>query len=75
MENQFIKPASVVRVEFITELTNLINNSMLPAFVIEPILKDMYLETKAAVQKQYEIDKKRYEESMSQMEEINNVDN
>ena len=44
MENaeQIMKPMSVARAEFINSLTDLINNSMLPPFIIEPILKDMY---------------------------------
>lgn len=65
MDNQFVKPLTLVRAEFIENLTNLINDSMLPAFVIETILEDTYLRVKAVAQRQYENDKKRYEESMS----------
>lgn len=64
-ENRIIKPITVVRAEFIEKLADTINNSMLPAFIIEPILKDMYLETKAMSQKQYEIDKSNYEKNLS----------
>lgn len=56
------KPITVVREEFISSLCKLINNSGLPMFAVESILRDITAETKAAAQKQYEIDKKAYEE-------------
>lgn len=55
------KPITVVREEFISSLCSLINNSGLPMFAVESILRDIAAETKAAAQKQYEIDKKAYE--------------
>ena len=63
MENaeQIMKPMSVARAEFINSLTDLINNSMLPPFVIEPILKDMYNDIHMISQRQYEVDKNNYE--------------
>lgn len=67
MENaeQIMKPMSVARAEFIDSLTGLINNSMLPPFVIEPILKDMYNDIHMVSQRQYEIEMKRYKEELS----------
>ena len=56
------KPLTVAREEFIESLVKLINGSNLPMFVVESILRDIAAETKAAAQKQYEIDKKTYEE-------------
>ena len=66
MENikQINKPVSVARYEFIEDLTALINGSNLPAFVVEPILKEMWLESKTATAKQYEIEKEMYEKSL-----------
>lgn len=66
MENaeQIMKPMSVARAEFINSLTDLINNSMLPPFVIEPILKDMYNDIHMVAQRQYEADVKRYNEEL-----------
>lgn len=66
MENikQINKPVSVARYEFIEDLTALINGANLPAFVVEPILKDMWLESKTATAKQYEIEKEMYEKSL-----------
>lgn len=66
MENaeQIMKPMSVARAEFINSLTDLINNSMLPPFIIEPILKDMYNDIHMVAQRQYEADKRKYEEQI-----------
>lgn len=61
---QIIKPMSVARVEFINALTDLINNSMLPPFVIEPILKDMYNDIHTVAMHQYESDFKKYNEEL-----------
>ena len=61
---EIIKPLSVVRYEFIEDLTALINGSNLPAYIVEPILKDMYLEAKTMAKIQYEKEKEIYEESL-----------
>jgi hypothetical protein len=63
MNDNLNKPITIVRAEFISNLTNLINNSNLPLFVVEPILKDMYLEVKSVMQKQYEYDLANYNQS------------
>lgn len=64
MANEIIKPLSVVRAEFISSLTELINNSALPPFIIEPILKDMYSDIRLLSQKQIEADMKKYQEQL-----------
>ena len=58
------KPITVVRQEFIDAIYNDINNCNLPLFIIEPILRDAYLEVKSLSQKQYEIEKAEYESKM-----------
>lgn len=63
---QIMKPMSVARAEFINSLTDLINNSMLPPFVIEPILKDMFNDIHMVAQRQYEADNKKYKEQLNQ---------
>lgn len=63
-EKKIIKPTSVARVEFLDSLTDLINNSMLPPIIIEPILKDMYNDIHMVVQKQYELDLQKYNEEL-----------
>lgn len=62
--DKIIKPMSIARKEFIDSLTDLINNSMLPPFIIEPILKDMYNDIHMVAQRQYEADVKRYNEEL-----------
>ena len=71
MENaeQIMKPMSVARAEFINSLTDLINNSMLRPFIIEPILKDMYNDIHMVAQRQYEADVKRYNEELKKQGE------
>lgn len=69
MRNKVIKPMSVARSEFIQSLTNLINESTLPLFVIESILKDMHSDVRSLSQRQLEIDLKNYREALSQAED------
>lgn len=64
MANEIQKPLSVARAEFISSLTNLINTSSLPLFIIEPILKDMYSDIHILSQKSLEADTKRYQEQL-----------
>lgn len=60
MKKEINKPITLIRAELISNLTNSINNSSLPAFVIEPILKDLYNEVRALTQQQLEEDRKNY---------------
>ena len=66
MNDNLNKPVTIVRAEFISSLAELINGSPLPPFIIEPILKDVYLEVKNAAQKQYELDVKQYEHNINE---------
>ena len=58
------KPITIMYEDFKQELANLINNSGLPAFMIEPVLQNYLNETKIAVKKQYELDKLQYEKNI-----------
>lgn len=60
-----IKPTSVARAEFISSLTTLINESMLPAFVLEAILKDTYFDVKVIAQKQLDEDIMQYQKALN----------
>lgn len=62
--NNIGKPVSMIRMEFITALTELINNSNLPLFIIEPILKDMYNDVRIASQKQTEEEIRQYQKAI-----------
>jgi len=64
-----MKPMSVARSEFIQSLTNMINESTLPLFVIESILKDMHSDVRSLSQRQLEIDLKNYREALSRAED------
>ncbi len=57
------KPISITYEEFKQELADVINNSTLPAFVIENVLQNYLAETRMAARKQYEKDKLAYQES------------
>lgn len=61
------KPTSIVREEFKNNLVNLINDSGLQMFIIEPILQSVLAEVRAVANAQLEMDKKRYEESLTSM--------
>jgi hypothetical protein len=58
------KPSTIIYEEFKRDLANLINNCGLPAFVIEPVLRDYTNEIKALAQRQYQLDKAEYDESL-----------
>ena len=62
MNENMNKPITIVRAEFISNLSNLINTSGLPPFIVESILKDVYVEVRNAAQKQYEMDVAMYEQ-------------
>ena len=66
MEESIHKPTIIARQDFIDSLINNINNCNLPLFVIEPVLKDVYMEVKSLLQKQYELEKAEYESKMKQ---------
>lgn len=57
------RPLSVAREDFVEDLVKLINDSGLPMFVVLDVLKGAEVEVKDAAQRQYEQDKKAYEEA------------
>lgn len=59
-----LKPMSVARSEFISNLTDLINSCMLPPFVIEDVLKDTHQKICVIARQQLEDDKKKYQAAM-----------
>ena len=72
MNDVITKPMSVARHDFAEKLIDIINNSQLPLFVIEPILQNALDAVKATAQKQYEIEKAQYEEKLNQIESNEN---
>lgn len=59
------KPMTVAKEDFANNLTDLINNSGLPAFVIESVMKDMYFEVRDVAQKQYRQDNEQYQSALN----------
>lgn len=59
------KPTTVAYMEFLKNITDTINNSGLPAFVMEPVVKDILAEIRSAANRQYEYDKEQYERKLA----------
>lgn len=66
MNNSIVKPTSLAAYDFEAVLASVINNCGLPPFIIEYILKNVYLEVKAASQKQYEREREQYERELEE---------
>lgn len=66
MKENIEKPITMVIHEFIEKITDDVNNCNLPLFVVEPILKDVYLEVKLLLQKQYEAEVAEYKRKIKQ---------
>lgn len=60
------KPSTIIYEEFKQNLANLINDSGLPAFIIEPVLRDYLNEVRLMAQRQYQADKAAYEKSLTE---------
>lgn len=58
------KPITVAYEDFKQDMANLINNSGLPMFMVEPVLQNYLAEVKMVIKKQYEVDKEQYEKSL-----------
>lgn len=58
------KPITILREDFINNIIDLCNDSGLPFFVVEDVLKGIVQQTHAASQQQLEADKKRYQEQL-----------
>lgn len=58
------KPITLMREDFINDIVEMCNNSGLPFFMIEDIMKNLIQEIHMAAQQQLEADKKRYKEEL-----------
>lgn len=68
MNDNLIKPMSVIRQEFTEQLVSDINNCKLPLFVIEYILQDVLNTVKVTAKQQCEMEKIQYEQLLKQNE-------
>lgn len=64
------KPANLLVEDTKEELVKVINESGLPPFLVEPILKDIYNQVTVLKQKELEESKKSYEESLKKEKEV-----
>lgn len=64
MNDKVVKPITVVKDEFISELVSLINSSQLPLFVVEYIIKDILSEVHATAVKQGQEDSIKYSKQL-----------
>lgn len=58
------KPIMILREEFMMNMSKLINESGLPLFIVEPIMRDMLMEINVGVKRQYEMEKAQYEQAL-----------
>ena len=63
------KPITLVREEFIKNMVDLCNESGLPFFIIEDVLKTLIQDTHSASIQQIAEDRKRYEEQTKKAQE------
>ncbi len=59
------KPISLKLRDFKNDAVNLVNNSGLPLFIVEPILKEILIAVQTKVEQEYQQDKLRYEQALS----------
>lgn len=66
MNENVQKPMSVAIADLKDNLINVVNNSMLPPYIVEPLLKEVYMEVKSLSKAQYEKDKLDYERKLAE---------
>ena len=59
------KPITLIRDEFINNIVNLCNDSGLPFFIVEDVLKDLIQEIHMAAKQQLIEDTKKYSDQMN----------
>lgn len=65
--NEITKPITIIKQEFTDTIIKHINDSTLPLFVIEYILRDILNETHMLSQKQLEVDMEKYKEQLEKL--------
>ena len=58
------KPITLVREDFINNVIELVNNSGLPLFVVEDVLKNIVNDVSEAARQQLENDRQEYNQAM-----------
>lgn len=65
-EKQDLKTLNIVIEETKSKLFDVINNSGLPAAILELIAKDIYMQVRDASKQVYQMEKAKYEESLKE---------
>lgn len=66
-EKTIEKPILLRRQEFTNNIIQMINDSQLPVFIVEYILKDILTEVHSATQQQFESEKVTYEKQINEL--------
>ena len=62
--NTIVKPATLLKEDFVQNLIELCNNSGLPFFIVESIMRDILQEIHMASQRQLDADRVKYEQEL-----------
>lgn len=73
-QNKIVKPLTMRKDDYIKSIAQLTNNSELPLFVIEYILKDLLAEIHNVSVHQAELDKNEYQKQIELLKNKNNGD-
>lgn len=68
------KPVTIIREELRVTITNAVNNSNLPAFVVADMFEKFLVELKRLEQQQYNDDFQRYQQSQEERERDSEAD-
>ena len=60
------KPLSIAYRDYKQAIVDITNNSGLPAFLIAPVMRDLFEEVTNASRMEYETQKRQYEEMLAQ---------
>lgn len=74
MNDTILKPVTLAKEDFTENLLKLTNDSHLPLFIIEYILKDFLSEIHIASRQQLETDKAEYQKQLDELNNTNNKD-
>ena len=74
MNETVMKPVTLAKEDFVESLLTLTNDSHLPLFIVEYILKDFLNEIHIASQQQLEADKTEYKKQLDKLNNTNNKD-
>ena len=67
-KNEIQKPTVVLIEEIRKKIGDVINESGLPAFLVSPVMRDLYEEVRNASRMEYETQKRQYEEMLAQQD-------